>query len=265
MPCVAWGRYRLADHPWATGNQASAALHSCGKGQIVLVDQVRTTERDGRTVAADYAEKPAIYFAGARADFVNRLPVDRNARILEIGCGSGDTAHIAKSAGVCGYYAGVELFPDAASQARKHIDEVVVGDVETLDLAWAPETFDALILSEVLEHLRDPWIVTARLAKLVKPGGLVLASSPNVSHWRVLMTLARGRFPRHEKGVFDRTHLRWFTPSTFVGLFEDAGFKIEFVGPVTPFSARTQLISKATGGRFDHLFMVQVQVTGRKR
>ncbi len=104
-----------------------------------------------------------------------------------------------------------------------------------------------------------------RLARYVRPGGMLLASSPNISHWRVIRELVMGRFQLADQGVFDRTHLRWFTPGTFADLADTAGFDVEELGPVTAFSTRTELISKLTGGRFDHLFMTQIAMIARKR
>ncbi|MGQ0457105.1 MAG: class I SAM-dependent methyltransferase [Hyphomicrobium sp.] len=212
-----------------------------------------------------YAAKPASYYANARIDFVDRLPVDPTAAILEIGCGNGATGALAIREGRCGRYVGVELMEPVAEDARGVLSEVIVGDVEKLDLDWPPASFDAVILSEILEHLIEPEAVVRRLARFVRSGGLLLASSPNVSHWRVIRELALGRFRLADRGVFDRTHLRWFTPESFVALFEAAGFDVQEVGPVTPFSPRTELISKLSGGRWDHLFMTQIAVAATKR
>lgn len=215
--------------------------------------------------SAFYADKPQGYFAGARADFVARLPRDPSTSILEIGCGTGATGALALAQKRCSRYVGVELFESAAAEARKVLTEVVTGNVETLSFDWQPAAFDALILSEVLEHLVEPGRVLRDLSRYVRPGGIVMASSPNISHWRVIRELIAGRFNLTDRGVFDRTHLRWFTPATFAQMFEDAGFKIEWVGPVTPFSPRTQQISRLTKGRFDHLFMTQIAIYGVRR
>ena len=212
-----------------------------------------------------YAAKSASYFSNARADFVDRLPRDPSARILEIGCGTGATGALALSEGRAGNYVGVELFEAAASEAREVLSDVITGNVESLDFSWQPASFDALILSEVLEHLVEPGEVLKKLARFVRPGGMVLASSPNISHWRVIRELVRGKFELADQGVFDRTHLRWFTPQSFAQMFEDAGFRCDDIGPVTAFSPRTELISRLTAGRFDHLFMTQIAFHGTRR
>jgi len=215
--------------------------------------------------SAAYAAKADTYFSGARADLVARLPVDPRASILEVGCGTGATGALALAQGRCGRYVGVELLEAAAAKACRVLSEVVTGDVERLALPWQPASFDALVLSEVLEHLVEPWTTLERLAGLVRPGGVVLASSPNVSHWRVVAELLRGRFELADQGVFDRTHMRWFTPKSFTAMFERAGFDVVSVAPVTPFSPRTRALSWLTAGRLDHLFMVQICLEGRRR
>nr|HPG89590.1 class I SAM-dependent methyltransferase [Hyphomicrobium sp.] len=158
------------------------------------------------TFSGFYAVKPASYFSNARADFVDRLPRDPTAQILEIGCGTGATGALALSEGCCARYVGVELFEAAASEAREVLSDVVTGDVETLEFNWQPAAFDAIILSEVLEHLVEPGATLRKLSRFVRPGGMLLASSPNIAHWRVIRELVMGRFQLADQGVFDRTH-----------------------------------------------------------
>lgn len=223
----------------------------------------RTIVSDGSARA--YQSKSHRYFANPRADFVERLPHDKTARVLEVGCGTGVTGALALARGRAAHYAGIELFPSAADEARAVLSEVIVGDVEKIDLPWQPAAFDALILSEVLEHLVEPWAALEKLARVVRPGGLVLASSPNVSHWRVIRELVRGRFELADQGVFDRTHMRWFTPESYAEMFEQAGFSVTEVGPVTPFSDRTRVLTRLMGGSFDHLFMTQISLEAVRR
>ncbi|MEO1206755.1 MAG: class I SAM-dependent methyltransferase [Pseudomonadota bacterium] len=212
-----------------------------------------------------YSEKDRAYFSGARTDFVACLPEDGSARVLEIGCGTGATGQLALNCGRASHYVGVELFPSAAADAEAVLSDVVVGDVETLEFDWKPAAFDALLMSEVVEHLREPAAVLEKLNRFLRPGALVFASSPNIAHWRVIRKLVRGEFPQEDRGVFDRTHLRWFTPESYCALFERAGFVVQWAGPVTPPSQRTRMISKLTGGAFDHLFMTQICIIARKR
>lgn len=216
-------------------------------------------------ISKGYEHKPQQYFAGARRDFVDEMPVAPDARILEIGCGAADTGAYAKSSQKCGFYAGIELSPDAAAVARQSIDEVLVGDAERIDLPWPQESFDALVMSEVLEHLVDPWATLQRLRPLLKPGARVYASSPNVSHFRVILGQLRGRWDLTDTGIMDRTHLRWFTPKTFAEMFEGAGFEVHSVGPVAPFRAKAKIAMALTFGRTRHLFMTQSSIRATRR
>ena len=128
------------------------------------------------TLSVFYAVKPASYFSAARADFVDLLPRDPSASILEIGCGTGATGALALSEGCCGRYVGVEFHETSAAEAREVLSEVIVGNVETLKFDWQPASFDAIILSEVLEHLLHPGDTLKRLSTYVRGGGMLLAS-----------------------------------------------------------------------------------------
>lgn len=213
----------------------------------------------------DYKTKPASYFEGCREDYVAALPGAPGAAILEIGCASGGTGALALERGKCGTYVGVELNPAVAEIAQGKLTRVITGNIEEIDLPFEPGSFDALIVSEVLEHLVDPWAVMQKLAGLVRPGGLVFASSPNISHYSVILRLLQGRWELTDRGVMDRTHLRWFTPALFADLFGQAGFEVTEIRPVTPFAGRTRQLNRLTGNRFRHLFMRQISIAGRRR
>jgi 2-polyprenyl-3-methyl-5-hydroxy-6-metoxy-1,4-benzoquinol methylase len=211
-----------------------------------------------------YKDKPASYFANARHDIVKLAATDTASAVLELGCGSGGTGRAMMAAGKAGRYVGIELSDEAAAVAAEHLSQVLVGDVEALDLESLAGQFDALIISEVLEHLRDPWTTLSRLVRCLKPGGGVFASSPNISHWMVIRDLLGGRFGYDESGVMDRTHLRWFTPTSYRQMFEAAGVTVDSVGPLVAPGWKARLIGQVSGGRLDHLFTAQIMVVGRR-
>ena len=213
-------------------------------------------------MSLDYSHKPKNYFSGARKEFVESLPVNPQATLLEIGCGSGETAAYARSMGKCGWCCGVELFEQAGLEARTKLDAVVIGDIEDLRLVLPDGPFDVLLLSEVLEHLVDPWAVLRRLRTLLKPGATVVAGSPNVSHHSVLRALIEGQWRYVEKGIFDMTHLRWFTPSSYQEMFESCGFSVEQSGPAYPLRWKARLFDRLTGSYFRHLLHTQIVLKG---
>jgi 2-polyprenyl-3-methyl-5-hydroxy-6-metoxy-1,4-benzoquinol methylase len=125
--------------------------------------------------------------------------------------------------------------------------------------------FDALRMSEVLEHLVDPWATLNRLSAYLKPGEWVFASSPNVSHKDIIKQLLRGRWDLAESGAMDRTHLRWFTPKSYVQLFEGADISVEHVGPLDESRTYKQRVfSTLTRNCFDHIFAYQINLVGTK-
>jgi SAM-dependent methyltransferase len=122
---------------------------------------------------------------------------------------------------------GVEADPEAAAAAREACELVVVGDVEDAAVRdELPGEMDVVLLADVLEHLRDPWGVLAALRSHLAPGGRAVVSVPNVGHWTARRALARGRFAYAEHGLFDHTHLRFFTRASARELAARAGFEV---------------------------------------
>lgn len=215
-------------------------------------------------MASAYASKSTAYFAGVRQDFLTKLSHHGGGVVLEIGCGSGETGAAAMAAGLSDRYVGVELFPDAAAVARTRLSEVLEGDVERITLPWPDATFDAVLMSEVLEHLIDPWAVVARIVPMLRPGALVMASSPNVAQFSIVKSLIAGRWDLADSGPMDRTHLRWFTPSTYGAMFETAGIRVDSMEPLSPPGPNGRLFNILTLNRWKHLTFRQISLIGFK-
>ena len=216
-------------------------------------------------IRSDYSTKPGQYFSGARKLFVDELPPNSVARLLEIGCGNGDTSVYAKQSGKCGWTFGVELCEGPGKEAKNRLDDVIIGDIEQLNFPQSAGLFDILIMSEVIEHLRDPWATLRRLRAILKPGAIVLSGSPNVAHWEVLAMLWRGRWDYTSTGVMDRTHLRWFTPDTYRELFKDCGFDVQFSLPAAPLRSKPRILNMLTLGRYQYFFHPQIYLKAVRR
>ena len=176
-------------------------------------------------------------------------------RVLDLGCASGALGAALKRRHGC-EVVGIEIDADYAADAGHRLDRVVQADLEELarreDLREDLGAFDCLVAGDVLEHLVDPWSVLRRMAALVEPGGSVVVSLPNVRYWHTFWVLGvSGTWPRDDFGVFDRTHLRWFTLKDAKAMLRDAGLTVETVAP--------QLRIRPLGSRFDGL----VRWTGR--
>ncbi len=228
------------------------------------MSEVGNFEASKSLKARSYLGKEERYFRGARHDFLSLLPLDGRSHVLEIGCGAGETGRVAISTGRCRSYVGVELVPHVASLARRHLDEVIEGDVEQMQFPWPDESFDALLLSEVLEHLVDPWLLLKRLAPKLRRGGLVFASSPNVSQISVILGLLADRWDLSESGVMDRTHLRWFTRQSYRIMFEQAGFVVDDIRALGLTGRMEKVFNLLTIQKLRHLTIRQILLIGRR-
>ena len=93
-------------------------------------------------------------------------------------------------------------------------------------LPFDQETFDCVVCADVLEHIKDPWGALADLFGLLRPGGEIVVSIPNIRNLGVMAELAAGDWAYQEAGILDRTHLRFFTRRSFRRALLGAGFEI---------------------------------------
>jgi len=80
----------------------------------------------------------------------------------------------------------------------------------------------------VLEHLANPWTVLSRLRSKLSGDGVLIASIPNVAHYKVVVPLLlHGAWNYTDEGILDRTHLRFFNKKTAICLFEKTGYSVQ--------------------------------------
>jgi methionine biosynthesis protein MetW len=201
------------------------------------------------TIAGPYAGLVAEHGLSSS----HRLVLDAvpdGARVLDVGCATGYLAAELARRG-CDVV-GVELDPVAARQARAICRDVVVGDLDAPDTREAVQRavdggVDVVICADVLEHVRDPWAVLAWLRTLLRPGGQAVVSIPNIAHWTARRAMLRGRFDYRDHGLFDRTHVRFFTRATARDLAHRAGFAVRRELPVSaplPLESRVPLLAR---------------------
>ena len=205
-----------------------------------------------------YQEKESDYFAKARTGILPLLPAQAD-RVLEIGCAEGATLVWAREQLKSSWVGGVELFEEAAENARTRIDWVAQGDIEKMELTFDEASMDLILCLDVLEHLWDPWSVVCRLSNLLKPGGALVVSIPNVLHHSVMLPLIlHGRFDYRDEGVLDKTHIRFFTKSTAVELVETGGLVVDKVtNSGNAKGSKSALADMLTLGIFHVLFETQ--------
>jgi SAM-dependent methyltransferase len=148
-----------------------------------------------------------------------RIP--RHARrVLDVGCGDGALGRALKARQPA-EVVGITYSPEEAARARDVLDEVVAADLESADLAQLG-TFDCIVCSHVLEHLREPARVLSRLRHNLEAYGTVLIALPNTLHYRQRLAFLAGRFRYADGGIMDRTHYRFFDWTTARDLVREA-------------------------------------------
>jgi predicted TPR repeat methyltransferase len=118
---------------------------------------------------------------------------------------------------------GVEPVPPAGGPPPPY-DRWITASLEE-DVALG-ETFDVAVAADVLEHLREPDRALLRIREWLAPGGRLFVSLPNVANITVRVMLLAGSFRYAERGILDRTHLRFFTRSTARELLRSAGLEV---------------------------------------
>lgn len=148
----------------------------------------------------DWHERPGYW-----GDITSRFqPADE---LLDIGCGTGWVGDFFER------YTGIDGSPDAVARAREKGRNVIEGDLAR-PLPFADGSFDSALVKDVLEHVPDPVALVREVHRVLRPGGLVFASSPDAQRW-----------------VWDDyTHRRPFTRKSFRLLFADQGFEVREVG-----------------------------------
>jgi 2-polyprenyl-3-methyl-5-hydroxy-6-metoxy-1,4-benzoquinol methylase len=170
-------------------------------------------------------------YTGLRPDVLQLVP-DTAMEILDVGCSNGELGAALRSAVPGRSVIGIDADLDFCKQAKDRLDAVIPADLNKLDWAktFSPNSFDCLIFADVLEHLIDPWECLRSACVCLRPGGTVVVSLPNIRHISAFCSIfVRGTFPRNPRGIFDQTHIRWFTLRDASMLLASAGLNLERV------------------------------------
>jgi SAM-dependent methyltransferase len=206
---------------------APGDLYRCAACGLVAMEPMPTREELPGLYPAEYhnfsgSPNPVARFLLGRyqrrqADICRRhLPP--GGTFLEIGCATGDV--LAELVDEFPVVRGIELSEEACAVARRRGLDVFCGTLEEFE---TDERFDVVFMSHVIEHVLDPVATVARIAELLRPGGVLYLETPNVGSldarlWKQRWGLIH--YPRHLY-LFDRT--------TVARLLESAGLQPEGV------------------------------------
>ena len=177
-----------------------------------------------------YLHRYGAMDASPREDLAARVP-DGAAAVLDVGCSRGATATSLRARGVRSIV-GIEPDPEDAAEAGRVYDRVLAERLEDVAEDFAGR-FDAALFGDVLEHLEDPSDALVRVRPWLAPGGVVVASVPNLGHWAIVDDLLRGRFDYVPYSILSGTHVRFFTRATLVDLFEASGYRVRGIDTVS--------------------------------
>lgn len=201
------------------------------------------------------------YSRGLRGEIVQMIPPGC-LTVLDVGCGNGILGEYLKKNGV-ERVCGIEIIAEAARNAVSVLDAVLTGNIESMDLPFEHESFDCIVCADVLEHLVDPWSVVSKLKKLIKPGGCLVASLPNIGFHRVVRNLLKGHWRYEDAGVLDRTHLRFFTLEGVKELFEANSMIIDEIHRKKDCGANMRILNFLLGNSIRESLIIQYVVRAR--
>jgi methionine biosynthesis protein MetW len=137
--------------------------------------------------------------------------VPRADRLLDVGCGDGALRllvgdKVRRHVGVDGALA-------ALGKAAAQGVSVQRADLDAAHLPYRDAAFDVVTCLDVLEHVLDPRHLLRELARVLRPGGVLVLTTPNIRYYGFLLTLLGGRFPRTsgDPEGYDGGHLHYFT------------------------------------------------------
>jgi 2-polyprenyl-3-methyl-5-hydroxy-6-metoxy-1,4-benzoquinol methylase len=146
--------------------------------------------------------------------------------VLDVGCGEAFLAAQFQKAGNRVW--GVDFLPEAA-----HADDIEGYAQADLDQGLEPyppvlqgRQFDKILLLDVLEHLRRPEKLLADCLPLLRSNGQLIVSVPNVVNISVRLMMLLGTFNYTERGILDRTHVRFFTRKSARELLQNNGYEV---------------------------------------
>ena len=119
---------------------------------------------------------------------------------------------------------GFEYNVDCIQSLREHFDQALIADLEKVKRL--PSGADAIVLADVIEHLRDAPSLLQLVRSSLKKGGHIFVSVPNIANITVRLGLLFGIFEYRDRGILDHTHLRFYTLRTIRQELENAGFRI---------------------------------------
>jgi 2-polyprenyl-3-methyl-5-hydroxy-6-metoxy-1,4-benzoquinol methylase len=158
-------------------------------------------------------------------DYVRRW-VGTGQRVLDVACGDGQLAEELTRAG--NRVSGIDIVaePKHAGIMEQYVRCDLADGMEPAVEQLGDARFDCILLMDILEHLPEPERVLRACRKLLAPQGQIIVSVPNIANVTIRARLLMGRFEYADRGILDRTHLRFYTRKSSRRLLRNTGYEI---------------------------------------
>jgi len=156
--------------------------------------------------------KNKVYTNQGNKEVLKHVPEDA-FKVLDLGCGVGDNARILSDERRT--VDGVTISPDEAKIASEYCENVYVHDLESgLPEGIKSKSYECVLCSHLIEHLRDPNIMLEEVYSVMKNGARLIVALPNVVHYKNRFRILLGKFEYEESGIMDNTHYKFYTYKT---------------------------------------------------
>lgn len=152
------------------------------------------------------------------------------SRVLDVGTASGTLARMCQNTSL--RFFGIEPHRDWAQVACHLYEKIWICSIEDMEDEFL-RGYDLVVLGDVLEHLSDSQATLERIVNAQPSCTLFLISVPNVANFWIRLNLLFGHFDYTDRGILDRTHLRFFTRKSLLQMLKNVGLDVSFI-QVTP-------------------------------
>ena len=179
--------------------------------------------------------KETFVYEGLKPNNIDKIQLDMippNSHVLEIGCATGYMGEFLVQKKGCRFL-GIETEKESASSAEERGLDILCGTIEDETIRQQINKhigthgpFQIIFMSQVIEHIAHPEVTLNHLKQWMHPDCSLVISTCSIAHWKCRFRLLGGTWKYEDYGIFDHTHLRFFTINSFRELLEQCNFKV---------------------------------------